>query len=484
MLSCIDRFLSNKVLVSLNQIRCIIVSVSLTSKTCRQVSGVCSPSCSDCIVIELFVVSERFSTRPVFGISCSISTIKVNEHLSICITLEHASECSERCSVAVGVRYTQFVNMTFKCICSVPVSTNIDWFCCICGSVGSTTSLYTVNIEFDTVSACRRAYNCDMMPSISTQVQKTRGDNISSTNREANLSIFQVKCCSSISVRSTSLVKNIRSSCDSICCRTYMNIICKCTCTECKLRRRCNTQIITSTVQEQRSSTKLLLCSIQLSITIESDIKDIFTCRLTSTNLTNEYCTTCLIISNNLTLSISGSDCLTDCQESRTLLVIESNLSDDHIFSILECISQIAIFNLIVSNLLIILECSSNIVMRNDIVINKLSSRELSGKLTRVIRKVYNINLRFRNIIQNDIGICGRGQAVKQQTKERRTFGNINLLNKLISYRILIRRCSSNSCNNIGFSTNNNIIQLNIKETRFRLICTNGLTESEFVSDF
>ena len=248
LLSCINCFLSNKVLVSLNQICCIIVSVSLTSKTCRQVSGVCSPSCSDYIVIKLFITSKRFSTRPVFSVSCSISTIKVDEHLSICITLEHASECSERCSVAVGVRYTQFINMTFKCICTVPVSTNIDWFCRICGSVGSTTSLYTVNIEFDAVSTCGRAYNRDVMPSISTQVQKTRGDNIRSTNREANLSVFQVKCSSSISVRSTSLVKNIRSSCDSICCRTYMNIICKCTCTECKLRRRCNTQIITRTI--------------------------------------------------------------------------------------------------------------------------------------------------------------------------------------------------------------------------------------------
>ena len=241
-------FLSNKVLVSLNQICCVIVSVSLTSKTCRKVGGVCSPSCSNCIVIKLFIASKRFSTRPVFSVSCSISTIKVDEHLSVCITLEHASECSERCSVTVGVRYTQFINMTFKCICAVPVSTNIDWFCCICGSISSTASFYTINIKFNTISACRGAYNRDMMPSISTQVQKTRGNNISSTNREANLSIFQIKCCSSISVRSTSLINNIRSSCDSICCRTYMNIICKCTCAKCKLGGRCNTQIITRTV--------------------------------------------------------------------------------------------------------------------------------------------------------------------------------------------------------------------------------------------
>ena len=356
--------------------------MSLASKTCGQVSRVCSPSCSDCIVIELFITSKRFSTRPVFGISCSISTIEVDEHLSVCITLEHTSKWIKRGSVTVGVRYTQFVNMTFKCICTVPISTNIDWFCCICGSVGSTTSFYTVNIEFDAVSACGRTYNCDMMPSISTQVQKTRGNNIRSTNREANLSIFQVKCCSGISIGSTSLIKNVRSSCDSTCCRTYMNIICKCTCTECKLRRRCNTQIIASTIQKQRSSTKLLLCGIQLSIAVESDIKNILTSRLTSTNLADEYYATCLIISNNLTLSISSSNCLTDCQESRTLLVIESNLSNDHIFSILEGIGQITIFNLIVSDFLIILECARNIIIRNNIVVDKFSSRELSSKLT------------------------------------------------------------------------------------------------------
>ena len=202
-----------------------------------------------------------------------------------------------------------------------------------------------------------------------------------------------------------------------------------------------------------------------------------------STNLTDVNLTSCLVVTDNFTLSISSSDNLTDLKESRTLLVVEGDLSSNKIFATRECTSDVTIINLIVTNILSSSESSYSIVIGNDVVANKFVSRELRIKITRIICKVYNIDLRLRNIIKNNIRICLRGQSVEEQTEERRTIRNIDLFNKFIGNSILICRSCSNSCNNTRRSTNNNVIELNVIQTRFGLICTNCLAQCQVISN-